>query len=374
MAPHVTVVMPAYNAEPFIAAAIHSVIAQTWSDWELVVVDDGSTDDTKQILARFDDPRIRVHRQANAGEAAARNAALALARGEVVTFLDADDEWLPEHLASIRDHLASHALDGGVYTDGWYTTADGSKLCSLQSRRRGPFTGRIHAEVVRSSDVFGPPLCVGLRHSAIGRHRFDEAITLGTDWDFFTRIAENVRFGYIDRPTCLYRLHATNISRQLGHEATRAGRCACRLKAIARASFSECPRDVQVSVFYEVLVDLLRPEPERQAEVVRGSQFTSLARVDRARILRLMASKAILYSASSAFVGTWLRQSMALHPTDPRAAGLAFLHTLNPSLAASVLRLRTRREIDPLTRTPHADLLPASAETSPRYSRASVTP
>lgn len=96
--PRVSIIIPLFNKAPFIGRALHSIAAQTFADFELIVVDDGSTDDGAQIVEQFSDSRVRLIRQHNAGPGAARNRGLAEAIGEYVAFLDADDEWLPEFL------------------------------------------------------------------------------------------------------------------------------------------------------------------------------------------------------------------------------------------------------------------------------------
>src|SRR5579864_9295071 len=98
--PLVSVIMPAYNAAAHIAEAIRSVVAQTYTNWELVVVDDGSTDGTGAIVAGLDLPTEKLHyiAQANAGDGAARNRAITEARGELIAFLDSDDIWEPARL------------------------------------------------------------------------------------------------------------------------------------------------------------------------------------------------------------------------------------------------------------------------------------
>lgn len=97
----ISVIIPLYNKEATIATALRSVMAQSYQDFEIVVVDDGSTDSGAEIVESFDDTRIHLIRQANAGVSAARNHGIAESKGEYVAFLDADDEWMPEFLAEI---------------------------------------------------------------------------------------------------------------------------------------------------------------------------------------------------------------------------------------------------------------------------------
>jgi glycosyltransferase involved in cell wall biosynthesis len=117
----ISVIVPLFNKANYVARAIRSILAQTLTEFELLVVNDGSTDGGEQVVATFTDPRIRLLHQPNAGPGAARNRGLAEARGEYVAFLDADDEWLPEYLASgirILDNVPEAASVTCGHTEG----------------------------------------------------------------------------------------------------------------------------------------------------------------------------------------------------------------------------------------------------------------
>ncbi|HEX6489824.1 MAG TPA: glycosyltransferase family A protein [Gaiellaceae bacterium] len=118
-APRFTVVIPAFNTEATIGAAIRSVLAQSVSDFELIIVDDGSTDATAERAAAHSDPRLRLLRQENAGPAVARNAAIEAGSAPLVSFLDSDDLWLPCYLETMAAALERDPAAGLVYTDAW---------------------------------------------------------------------------------------------------------------------------------------------------------------------------------------------------------------------------------------------------------------
>ncbi len=101
MMPQVTVIIPLYNKERTVARALESVQAQEFTDFEVIVVDDGSSDQGPQVVRSFADPRFRMVHQPNAGPGSARNHGGNLARGDLLAFLDADDEWRPEYLGTM---------------------------------------------------------------------------------------------------------------------------------------------------------------------------------------------------------------------------------------------------------------------------------
>lgn len=126
-APLVSVIMPAYNARPYIAEAMQSVLSQDYPNIELIVVDDGSVDGSAECAKMFGD-RVKVIRQANAGVAAARNKGLDEAKGELIAFLDADDVWLPGKISAQVEYLRQHPETAVVYGTflRWHAKADGT--------------------------------------------------------------------------------------------------------------------------------------------------------------------------------------------------------------------------------------------------------
>lgn len=115
----VSVIIPLFNKAPYIGRALASVVSQTFTDFELIVVDDGSTDQGPQIVEAWDDPRIRLVKQENAGTGAARNHGIAEARGEFIAFLDADDEWLPGYLQESVRLLEECGPDVATISSGY---------------------------------------------------------------------------------------------------------------------------------------------------------------------------------------------------------------------------------------------------------------
>ncbi len=123
--PRVSIVMPTYNRRDTIPRAIASVVAQRFQDWELVVVDDGSTDGTRDVVAGVD-PRVRLVTQSNQGVAGARNTGLANARGDLIAFLDSDDEWPPHHLALATAFFEAHPAEHAFTSEFWEDFGDRS--------------------------------------------------------------------------------------------------------------------------------------------------------------------------------------------------------------------------------------------------------
>jgi glycosyltransferase involved in cell wall biosynthesis len=142
----VSVIIPLYNKAAYVERALASVAAQTFTDFEVIVVDDGSTDEGPKTVADFSDPRVRLIRQDNMGPGAARNRGLREATGELIAFLDADDEWLPDYLAEgVR--LLDENPEAATVTSGYFDFPRGASTEDLwRSRGLADGVARVTAE------------------------------------------------------------------------------------------------------------------------------------------------------------------------------------------------------------------------------------
>lgn len=210
--PFFTVAIPAYNAERTIAATLDSVAAQTFSDWEIVVTDDGSRDETAALVERWkaQHPRFALClvRQENKGIGAARNGCIRAARGTYVAFLDADDEWLPQKLEVVAARLrAGHPLQVLCH-DQWCVSSDGCKRA-----RCGPYTSH-RALLFRGNCLFTSATTVR-RDTLVATGGFSEDLDYNgvEDWELWIRLADSgARFEYLPEPLGVYRISETGIS------------------------------------------------------------------------------------------------------------------------------------------------------------------
>jgi glycosyltransferase involved in cell wall biosynthesis len=210
--PTVSVVMSVFNGSRYLRPAVDSILAQTHADFEFLIVDDGSTDDTATILAGYarTDARVRIFTQTNTALAASLNRALALARGRYIARMDSDDIALPGRFASQVRFLDHHPecviVGGGVCL----IDADGRHLC----RRRQP---RRHAEIDRAcllgqGGAMTHP-AVMIRRSALAViGGYDERYTVAGDLDLFLRLCEVGRGENLEETVLLWRQHPASIN------------------------------------------------------------------------------------------------------------------------------------------------------------------
>jgi glycosyltransferase involved in cell wall biosynthesis len=206
-----SVVIPAYNASTFLPDAIRSALTQTWHEVEVIVVDDGSTDDTGSIAEGFAnaDSRLRVTHKPNGGLSSARNAGMAIATGDAICFLDADDILLPDKLERQMGYLNQFPDCDLVYSDYYVGDGNLSPLWLASVRRDVP---RMEDYLLYRNGF--APMCPLLRSGLVARTGlFDEVLRAAEDWDYWIRAAQHGRFCYLPGPVGVYRTHPDQMSR-----------------------------------------------------------------------------------------------------------------------------------------------------------------
>jgi len=204
--PRVTVLMPAYNVERYIGQAIKSVLDQTFTQFELLVIDDASTDGTLDIVHAFaSDSRVRVVRQEhNRGRPRTRNHGLDIAKSEYVAFLDADDYCAPERLAKQVAYLDANPHIGGVGSWKKWVDMDGSQVAG-EIRRFPLEPDEVACKMIRECTLGQTSLM--LRRTAIGNYRYDPAYPYSEDYELWARMIEATRFANLKEPLTYYRRH-----------------------------------------------------------------------------------------------------------------------------------------------------------------------
>ena len=217
--PTVSVVIPAYNCADLLAEAVESVRAQTYTDYEVIVVDDGSTDETPQVAERLaaDWPCMRAIRAEHKGLAAARNRAIASMRGQWIALLDADDLWKPDKLQRCMGFLAEHPELSIVYTPMAPVRMDGAVM---EGHSKPCCAGRLTERLFQSIFVHDPAAVFHKRViEACGN--FDESLPVCVGHEFWLRVSTKFDFGLIDEPLALRRWSEESLTRSNRSRARR---------------------------------------------------------------------------------------------------------------------------------------------------------
>ncbi len=208
--PFVSIILPTYNRADLILDSIESVFAQSFKDFELIVIDDGSTDNTRQLLSAMAKAgQLRYEHQENLGLSAARNRGIQLAKGQLITFLDSDDLYTPDKLQMQVDYFLKHP--GAMLVHSWFSkfNEDGE----LGVRKTSWFAGDIYPEILLQWDVLMAVPCVMIRRSVLDEvGAFDESLRWAEDLDLWRRIARKYAFYMIPEPLVKVRVHSSSTS------------------------------------------------------------------------------------------------------------------------------------------------------------------
>lgn len=208
--PRVSIVIPAYNSAAYTVETVESVLAQTYRDFEVIVVDDGSTDHTRDALEPYAG-RIQYIYKSNGGACSARNEGIRRSRGVYIACLDCDDLWLPEKLEYSIPVLDHDPSIGFVFTPCYIIRP--SREIVLETR----FTfdlDQAFLDLLLQNYVMAPTVVI--RRSSLDQvGLFDESIFIPADWDLWLRLAHRFRVGYVDRPLSMYRLASNYTQRNV---------------------------------------------------------------------------------------------------------------------------------------------------------------
>lgn len=218
MSPKFSIVIPAYNAERWLEEAIDSVFAQSEQDWELIVIDDGSTDRTAAIATQYSEARLRLVSQPNSGQSAAQNCGLRESRGEFLLLLDSDDRLRPYALQYLHSALVHRPQCCLAYATGSYISEDGISLSGdMRVRLSRKPSGEVLGHILKRNFVsYTGAVLIRLKAiRQVGGLRTD--LVMAQDWELWCRLAAVGEFAFAGHRVVLeYRMHQTSVARTKG--------------------------------------------------------------------------------------------------------------------------------------------------------------
>lgn len=197
--PKVSVVIPTYNRAHLISRAIHSVLNQTYQDLEIVIIDDGSIDNTEEIVKSFEDERIVYLRHSkNKGASAARNTGIKASKGDYIAFQDSDDEWFPDKLERQVNTFDNAPSEIGIVYSGFYRI-EADKKTYIPGDYIVQKDGNIHNELLKGNFV-GTPAVLIKKECFKNNRYFNETLPALEDWEMWVELSKHYQFKYIDEP------------------------------------------------------------------------------------------------------------------------------------------------------------------------------
>lgn len=210
--PIISVIVPAYNAARTILETVESVLGQTFQNFELIIIDDGSTDATAELLKEIGDSRLKVYSYENGGVAIARNRGSALARGKFISFLDADDMWTPDKLESQLAALERMPEAGVAYS--WTSMADENGE-PLYPQKPVYFEGDVYPQLLVNNFIFSGSNILARREAIESVGEFDLSLKARQDWDCYARLAAMWPFVLVPRHQIFYRQSPMSMSSRI---------------------------------------------------------------------------------------------------------------------------------------------------------------
>ncbi|NMF82946.1 glycosyltransferase family 2 protein [Nodosilinea sp. P-1105] len=207
----ISVIIPAYNSENTISETLQSVLSQSFHDFEVIIIDDGSTDQTYKIINQVDDSRIHVFQYENAGVSTARNRGISLARGEFLTFIDADDLWTNDKLEAQISALIKYPYAGVSYS----STVNMYDYCGKRYFSQGSkanVTGNVLKNLLVGNFIGSGSNILVRREAIETTNLFNPLLSGYADWEFYTKLAINWKFIAVPKNQIFYRRSINSMS------------------------------------------------------------------------------------------------------------------------------------------------------------------
>ncbi len=307
--PRVSIVIPTFNCDRFIRRTVDSALAQTYRDFEVIVVDDGSTDGTRSIISEYGDS-VRYIFQSNQGASAARNTALENASGEFIAYLDADDLWVPNKLARQIEYLDAHPDCGLVHTEVAVVDEQGAVLharFNLDTQRSVP-QGACLRELLQRSHI--QTLTVMERRCAFDRAgKFDLRLPIAQDYLHWIQVVlEGYEIGYLPDPLGLYRWRA-------GSLMASQRRLVADFVTICQILLKECALEQNHGRDVAQLVEVQLYQQQRQLAYLERVECSGV--VARQRLRSLIRQWPLRFELYADLAKSFIRRSRAQAPLRP---------------------------------------------------------
>ncbi|MCL1471490.1 glycosyltransferase [Argonema antarcticum] len=294
--PLISVIIPVYNSKKTIRETIDSVLQQTFSDFELIVINDGSTDLTLDIISSINDPRLKLFSYSNAGAAVSRNRGFSQSSGEFIAFLDADDLWTPDKLEAQLKALQENPQAAVAYS--WLNVINESSEFVRGGNYRTE-NGDVFAKLFLIPFVESGSNPLIRRQSFVDVGGFDESLTASQDYDLYLRLAARYNFVAVPSPQILYRLSSNSMSANVRRQE--ATSLLVRERAFKESRKPLPPELKQYSIanFYkDIIFRLLNMAPQKQRGLEAARFFWYAVKYDPALLRRRIIWKVLLRIAT----------------------------------------------------------------------------
>lgn len=303
--PTISVIIPAYNAAKTILETIQSIQQQTCSDFELIVINDGSTDNTLDVLATVADPRLKVFSYENGGLPVARNRGIERATGNYLTFIDADDLWTPDKLEAQLEALQHHPDTGAVYS--WTAFIDENSQF-LYAWKPLYFQGNVYPNLLIENFISSGSNIMVRRQYIDLAGRFDPTLKSAEDWDYYLRLAALCPFALVPKYQILYRRSAQSMTSKVDVMEKNCLRVLERAFQVAPADYQQLKGQSLAHAyrFYAMLCiahvtsrDGVRQATQKLLNAIRFYPKTLLDRTTQRLLLKLILLNLVPYQLAT---------------------------------------------------------------------------